>query len=73
MDEALFLFPCTSMMNVAFTMRKEEFLMSVGESVMVALFVITVVFVVLVSLYVVIKLFSLLIRAVEKAVAKPAA
>ena len=47
--------------------------MSVGESVMVALFVIMVVFTVLISLYLIIKLFSLLIKAVEKAVAKPAA
>jgi hypothetical protein len=47
--------------------------MSVGESVMVALFVILVVFVVLISLYVVIKLFSFLVKVIEKAIAKPVA
>ena len=46
--------------------------MSVGESVMVALFIIMVVFSVLTCLFVVIKVFSFLINKFEKAVAKPA-
>lgn len=47
--------------------------MSVGESVMVALFIIMVVFAVLICLYVVIKLFSFLVQSIEKAIAKPVA
>ncbi len=47
--------------------------MSVGESIMVALFIIMVVFTILICLYVVIKLFSFLVQVVEKAIAKPVA
>jgi hypothetical protein len=48
-------------------------IMSVGESVSVALFCIMVVFAVLLSLYVVIKLFSYLVQTLEKMNKKPVA
>lgn len=47
--------------------------MSVGESIMVALFIIVVVFVVLISLYVVIKLFSFLVKTIERTGKTPTA
>jgi Na+-transporting methylmalonyl-CoA/oxaloacetate decarboxylase gamma subunit len=48
-------------------------IMSVGESVSVALFCIMVVFAVLFCLYVVIKLFSYLVQTLEKINKKPVA
>lgn len=47
--------------------------MTVGESVMVALFCILVVFAVLFSLFIVIKIFSFLIGIIEKSNQNPAA